>query len=345
MRPFLENKINAATALLRQEITLVATNAGISFAGDPMGSAAPLPPSVDERISAGLDLLSGVPMFQSVADTRTSMRNEMLRQNMLAMRQDVTSLRDENDAQQALLLALLSGEGLHSTQIASLTARLDLVQAASAMLRTDLTANQSADALVAARLSQVEAQQAADKLADAALALHEQQQDAQLALLAARATADEALIAAAQAKVDAAQATATQAINAAAAAQSKADAATTDAAAAQATATTNAATLSAVQADVATRLPASAVRRFVVSTPAANLLVGTPLAVPVTLPTPFPNDKYLVFFTKASGNTLLNVQVSDTAKTATGFNLTMQTTGLVTLAVLASSVEVFAIQL
>ena len=162
--------------------------------------------------------------------------------------------------------------------------------------------------------------------------------------LKTRATQDEAAIATAQA-------TATQARTEAAAAQKKAD---EDAAAllvlqgqltqAQAAVAANTASLATVAADVATRLPAAAVQRFTISTPAVTL--GTAVSTfNVVLPKAFTDNQYLVFFTPAPGAALLNVKFSDTAKLPASFTGTMQQTGLASLLVAASSAEVLAIHL
>jgi hypothetical protein len=231
-----------------------------------------------------------------------------------------------------------AGATATDASVKELTARLSLLSAAQAAA----DARQTADEV---RLAAVEAKATLTASATEANRLELIKNAAADALRDARLTNDEALIAAAQA-------TATQA---------KADAAT-----AQKLAADDAAALTALQGQLATvqatanaaqaaaaanaialagKLDASAVQRFTVATPAVSLVVGTPYAVPVTLPKAWTNGNYLVFLTKASGSTLLNVSLSDTAKTATGFTLTMQTTGLATLAVGASSAEVLAIQL
>jgi hypothetical protein len=314
----------------------------------------PLPAQIAEAVNAGLSQLAGVPDYSAVATTKVAMRNDVLRAGLNTFQASQQTYNELQDARTALLEQrveqLAAGLSATSAEVRATTARLELVSAARVATQAQLDANTAADALIVARLVAVEQQQAADRLADAALAAHEAKQDADIALLSARAGSDEALIAAAQAAATAAQVRADQAVNAAATAQSTATAAGTAASTAQAAATaaqqaaaTNATAVAAVAADVATRLPAASVQRFIVNTPPLTVAVGQPATFNVVLPKPFATNQYLVFFTKASGSALLNVQLSDTAKLPGSFTGTMQQTGLASLAAGASSAEVLAI--
>lgn len=331
---------------------------GVSQAApDPTQQSAPLvplPTQIVEAVNAGLSQLAGVPDYSAVSSTKVSMRNDVLRQTLNAFQASQQTYNELQDARTVLLEVrfdqLAAGLSATSAEGKATAARVELVRAALLATQSQLDASKADTALVVARLVVVEQQQAADKLADAALAAHEASQDAQLALLSARAGTDEALITAAQAAATAAQARADQAITAAAAAQSTATNAGTAASAAQTTATqasqaaaTNATNLATVAADVATRLPAASVQRFVAPTPSITVAVGVPATFNVVLPKPFATNQYLVFFTKASGAALLNVQLSDTTKLPGSFTATMQQTGLASLAVAASSAEVLAI--
>ncbi|MDO7849005.1 hypothetical protein Q5H92_21755 [Hymenobacter sp. M29] len=219
------------------------------------------------------------------------------------------------DAVEPLLNTLQQAVGLLITKSDAQDARLTDLGAQSDLLRANATATRSA----------LEANTAAD----AALRAYEESNAARLLLLEARVSKDEGAITAAQAKADAAQASATTAI--------------ANAATAQAAANANTAELVRLAADVAKRLPADLVQRFSISTPGVTIQALTPATFPVPLPKPFADGNYFVFFTKASGAALLNVQLSDTAKTATGFTATMQQTGLASLLVAASTAEVLAV--
>lgn len=359
-------------------------------------------PDVNARIAAqlgaGLDMVTGVPNFLQVGSVRVAMRNETLR---LA----ICELQQSRDVQQQFLVALSSRLGSQDIELKALAAQLTLTRAAGEATQSQAVAASAAAQQLATRLAKVEAQQAADELADVARDAYDAKQDTQLQLLAARVTSDEAAAALVKAKADStaaalalvqaqqvtdeaglavlqvavvaaqkvadaaqtkadttlaatnslqtkvetAQAASSAAINAATTAQSRADSAATAAATAQSTATSaaatasaNAATLATLQTDVASKLPAASVRRLTVNTPAVTIQVGTPATVAVTFDA-FADSDYLVFLTKATGPALLNVQVGDTAKTKSSFTLTLQNTGVVSLAIAASSVEVFII--
>lgn len=330
------------------EALLVNTGVTIPPPPDPLGAGVPAVPTVAERIAVavntGLSTLAGVDDYAAVSQTRTGMRNEVLRQR-------VNALEQVNEAQQSLLAALADRLGQQDTQLLALAANVELVRAAGASTQTQLAANTAADAALAARTTALESQEAADKLADAAQLAYQTSNNARVALLEARATQDEAAITAAQAKADAAQTAASQAIASAATAQSSVTSAATAAAAAKSQAdaaasqaSSNAAALTAVQAEVAKKLPADAVRRFVVQVPAVSIALAAPATVAVTLPTAFADASYELFFTKASGG-LLNTELGWLNKTAAGFTLTLRNTSLATLALPAGSVEVFAIHL
>ncbi|MGI4864203.1 MAG: hypothetical protein ACRYFZ_09800 [Janthinobacterium lividum] len=286
---------------------------------------------IDERISTAVDVLAGRQNYLATAGTYPAMRNEQLRQRVAALEQVQAT-------QQQFILQLVAGADVASKQMQALGAQLQLQQLAIGVLQT----NQAADEV---RLAAVEAKATLTASATEANRLDIIKLQAADVLLQAQDSKDATAIAATQA-------TATQARAEAATAQKKAD---DDAAALlvlQGQLTTVQATANAAQQAAAAnatalagKLDAAAVQRFTITTPAVSLVVGTPYAVPVVLPKAWANGNYLVFFTKASGSTLLNVQLSDTAKTGTGFNTTMQTTGLATLAVGAGSAEVLAIQL
>ncbi|MDO7849222.1 hypothetical protein Q5H92_22855 [Hymenobacter sp. M29] len=309
--------------------------------------------SVDARLEAQRIAITGQ---QTPIGPRMQNRNNALRLDFVESRMDSAeaALLTEQQAtrlQQQVIEQLTLGASATGAEVVALRARIELVRAAGVTTQAQLDANAAADALTVARVQQLETQEAADHLADAAVLAYEQQNDARVALLEARLTKDEAAIATAQAKVDAAEAHAQQGIAAAATAQSKADTAQAAAAAAQASATTalanaatNATALATLAAEVVTKLPAALVQRFSINTPGVTLQALTPATFPVVLPKAFSDNNYFVFFTKASGAALLNVQLSDTAtKTATSFTCSMQQTGLASLLVAASTAEVLVV--
>jgi hypothetical protein len=229
-----------------------------------------------------------------------------------------------------------AGASATSAAVQLLTDRLSLLSAAQ--VASD--ARQAADEV---RLAAVEAKANLTASATEANRLEIAKNTAADLLRDARLSQDETAIAAAQA-------TATQARSEASRAQQKAD---DDAAALQGLqtqltavqATANAAqTAAAANATaLAGKLDAASVQRFTTATPALTVAVGVASTFNVVLPKPFVTNQYLVFFTKASGSALLNVQLSDTAKLPGSFTGTMQQTGLASLAVAASSAEVLAI--
>jgi len=324
----------------------VAANTGVTLPApaDPLGAGVPAMPTVQEQINQGLSTLAGVPDYSVVATTRANMRNEVLRQRLL-------SLEARTELLEQLTQQLLAGAKSTDAAVQETRARLELVRVAGLTTQSQLEANTAADALLVARTAKLETQEAADLLADAAALAYQQKNDARVALLEARASQDEAAIAAALTRLAAAEASATQAINAASAAQSTASSASTAAAtaqtaanAAQTTANANAANLSTVAADVATRLPAAAVQRFTVAVPGVTIQVLTPYTQTVTLPKAFASANYLVFMQKAS-NGLLNTELGDSAKTASSFSLSVRNTGAVSLAMPASNVDMLVILL
>lgn len=229
-----------------------------------------------------------------------------------------------------------TGATATSQAVQLLTARLGLLAAAQAASDTRQAADEVRLAAVEAKATLTASATEANRLDIVALKAAD-------VLLQTRATNDEAAIAAAQA-------TATQARSEASRAQQKADDDAAGLLALQVQLTAVQATASAAQAAAAAnatalagKLDASAVQRFTVATPAITVAVGVPATFNVVLPKPFATNQYLVFFTKASGATLLNVQLSDTAKLPGSFTGTMQQTGLASLSVVASSAEVLAI--
>jgi hypothetical protein len=330
-------------------LALLSDATGVSrVAPDPTQQSAPLVPLPD-RIAAlqGTDTDDAQGLPADIGGLRSLIRTMLGQQQMptgqwpMSMNRSATRL-NLLEPRVALLEQLVqqyaAGATATDASIKDLTAKLGLLSAAQ--VASD--ARQTADEV---RLAAVEAKATLTASATEANRLEIAKNAAADALRDARLSTDEALI-------TAAQAVATQAKADAATAQKKADddaaavqALQTQLTAVQATANAAQAAAAANATALASKLDASAVQRFTVATPVVSLVVGTPYAVPVTLPKAWANGNYLVFLTKASGNTLLNVSLSDTAKTGPGFTLTMQTTGLATLAVGASSAEVLAIQL
>lgn len=229
-----------------------------------------------------------------------------------------------------------AGATATSAAVQLLTDRLSLLAAT----QTASDARQAADEV---RLAAVEAKATLTASATEANRLDIVALKAADVLLQTRATNDEAAIAAAQAS-------ATQARSEASRAQQKADddaaallALQTQLSAVQATASAAQAAAAANATALAGKLDAASVQRFTTPTPALTVAVGVAATFNVVLPKAFATNQYLVFFTKASGAALLNVQLSDTAKLPGSFSGTMQQTGLASLAVAASSAEVLAI--
>jgi hypothetical protein len=245
--------------------------------------------------------------------------------------------------------ALALGQAEHATNVAQ-QSQLDANAAQDALDRARQTADEQAIAA-----AQATANQALQKANDDATAASQ----ALAAAQAAQATATQASQAAATAQATAtsaataaaaAQTSATNAKTAADAAQVKADADAIAAANAQATATaaqqaaaTNATALAALQTALAGKLDAALVRRGSVTSPPVTIVVATPATVQVTFATPFADANYEVFLSKPAGG-LLGVELGWQNKTAAGFTMTERNTGLVSLAVPASTVDFFAIR-
>jgi hypothetical protein len=330
-------------------LALLSEATGVSQAApDPTQQSAPLVP-LPRQIAAlqGIDSQDAEGLPTDIGGLRSLIRTMLGQQQMptgqwpMSMNRSATRLNllePRVSLLEQLVQQYAAGATATSQTVQQLTAQLGLLSAAQAAA----DARQTADEV---RLAAVEAKATLTASATEANRLELIKNAAADALRDARLTNDEALIAAAQA-------VANQAKTDAATAQKKADDDAAAILALQSQLTTVQATANAAQAAAAAnatalagKLDASAVQRFTVATPAVSLVVGTPYAVPVTLPKAWANGNYLVFLTKASGSTLLNVSLSDTAKTGTSFTLTMQTTGLATVAVGASSAEVLAIQL
>ena len=296
---------------------------------DPLAQTAPVP-TVDERIAAVAEAQRiAITGQQTPIGVGMQNRTSALRLNTLEPRVDLL---------EQLTQLLLSGASATDAVVKQTVARLELVRAAAVASDLRVVAGE-------VRLAALEAKDVLLASATEANRLDIVALKAADVVLQARASQDEVAIAAVQA-------TATQARLEAAAAQKKAD---EDAAGllvlqgqltqAQAAVAANTASLVTVAADVAKKLPADAVQRFVVATPAVTIQVGTPATFSVPLPKAFTDNQYLCFFTNASGSTLLNVRLGDTAKLPGSFTATMQQTGLVQLAVQASSAEVLVIRL
>lgn len=244
--------------------------------------------------------------------------------------------------------ALALGQAEHATNVAQ-QSQIDANTAQDALDRAKQTADGQAIAAAQATANQAlqkaneDATAAAQALA-AAQAAQATATQASQAAAAAQATATSATTAAA-----AAQTSATNAKAAADAAQAKADADAIAAAAAQTTANeaktaaaSNAAALATLQTALAGKLDAALVRRGSVATPAVTIQVTPAATVPVTFATPFADANYEVFLSKPAGG-LLGVELGWQNKTSTGFTLTLRNTGLVSLAMPASTVDFFAI--
>jgi hypothetical protein len=183
---------------------------GVSQAApDPTQATAPLvplPQQIIQAVNNGLSELAGVPDYGAVASTRTAMRNDVLLQNFRAFQ---SSQQTINDATQQLLTALLAGADRAGAQVAVLTGQMQLAQLAA-------TASDAKQVAYGLRLDALETKAVLVASATEANRLDIVKLQAADALLQARATTDEAAIAAAQA-------TANQARDAAALAQKKAD--------------------------------------------------------------------------------------------------------------------------
>jgi len=307
-------------------VDALALNTGVSVPApaDPLGAGVPAVPTVDERLAA---------LRMAITDQETPIGPPM-RNRPIALK--VFAHETRLDLLETLTQQLLNGASATDAEVKATVARLDLLRIALATSN----AQQAADEV---RLAAVEAKATLTASATEANRLDIIALKAADVLLQAQDAKDATAIAAAQA-------TATQARSEAATAQKKAedDAAAVLALQAQLAtvqATANAAQVSAAAnaTALAGKLDASAVQRFTTPTPQITVAVGAPATFNVVLPKPFATNQYLVFFTKASGAALLNVQLSDTAKLPGSFTATMQQTGLASLAVAPSSAEVLAI--
>lgn len=304
--------------------------AGLPADAGPLDAALPEPPPIDNRIADVADTLR-ISITGQQTPIGAGMQNRTIKVRTDALEARVALL--EQLSQQ-----LLTGAAATDAAVQSTVARLELVRAAGAAMELRVAADE-------VRLAAVEAKATLTASATEANRLDIAKNTAADLLRDARLSQDEAAI-------TAAQTAANQARDAAVAAQKKAD---EDAAGltalqqqltqAQAAVAANTASLATLAADVAKKLPADAVQRFTIPTPAVTLAVGTPTVVPVTLPKAFADANYLCFFTAAVGQALLNVKLSDTNKAPATFGLTMQQTGLASLAVAASQAEALIIHL
>lgn len=329
-----------------QQIFDLLTATGLDQVGSSEQQGAPVLP-LPAQIAAlvGTDTPDAEGLPTDLAGLRSLIRTMLGQQQMpsgawpMSMNRSATRLNllePRVTLLEQLVQQYAAGATATSAAVQSLTAQLSLLSAAQVASDT----RQAADEV---RLAAVEAKATLTASATEANRLELIKNAAADALRDARLSQDETAIAAAQA-------TATQAKADAATAQKLAadDAAAlltlqNQVAAAQATATAAQAAAAANATALAGKLDAASVQRFTTPTPGITVAVGVPATFNVVLPKPFATNQYLVFFTKASGSALLNVQLSDTAKLPGSFTGTMQQTGLASLAVGPSSAEVLAI--
>jgi hypothetical protein len=330
-----------------------------------------------DELTARLELVQAVAR-NLATDLAANQAHDVLQDAELALIQSrltaddlaLSELRAQNQHEEAAIAVLQATDQVTATQVALTLAKAEAALALGQQEHLANVAQQSQLDNMAAQQQLLKAQQSADEqaIAQAQATANQTLQkllDDEQAIAKAQATASSATqaAAAAQARADAAQASATAAQaraeqaeadaqlakTAASTAQAKANDAASAAAAAQTTATaaqqaaaTNATALVAVQTAIAGKLDSALVRRGNVGTPGVTIQVLTPTTVQVTFATPFADANYEVFLSKPSSG-LLGVELGWLNKTASGFTLTLRNTGAASLAVLASSVDYYAI--